>query len=78
MTRWEASLTGNAHEPISGKPKWIVPVELGLGDANSGIEIVIGQGRVDDFVAVVLEVGRFHTARNRLPAVKEEDFHGTL
>ena len=53
-------------------------VELGLGDADGGIEIVVGQGRVQDFVAVVLEVGRLDAARCRLPAVEEEDFHGAL
>ena len=55
-----------------------VPVELGLGDANGGVEIVVGQGRVQDFVAVVLEIGRLHAARRRLPAVEEEDFHGAM
>ena len=53
-------------------------IELGLGNADGGIEIIIGQGWVQDFVAVVLEEGRFHTARCRLPAVEEKDFHGDL
>jgi hypothetical protein len=35
-----------------------VLVELGLGDADGGIEVVFGQGRVQDFVPVVLEEGR--------------------
>ena len=56
----------------------LVPVELGLGDADGSIEIVVGQGRVQDFVAVVLEIGRLDAARCRLPAVEEEDFHGAL
>ena len=54
----------------------LVLVELGLGDADGRIEIVVGQGRVQDLVAVVLEVGRLHAARCRLPAVEEEDSHG--
>ena len=56
----------------------LMPVELGLGDADGGVEIVVGQGRVQDFVAVVLEVGRLDAARCRLPAVEEEDFHGPI
>ena len=36
----------------------MMAVELGLGDADGGIEIVVGQGRVQDFVAVVREIGR--------------------
>ena len=35
-----------------------------------------GQRRVDDLVAVVLQVGRLHAAGDRVPAVEEEDFHG--
>jgi len=27
-------------------------IELGLGDADGGIEIIVGQGRVQGFVAV--------------------------
>ena len=52
-----------------------MPVELGLGDADGGIEIVVGQGRIQDLVAVVFEIGRFHAAWCRLPAVEEEDEH---
>jgi hypothetical protein len=50
-------------------------VEFGLGSANGGIEVVIGQGWVQDFVAVVLQVGRLQAALGRLPAVEEEDGH---
>jgi hypothetical protein len=53
-------------------------VELGLGYADGGFEIVVGQGRIQDFMAVVFEAGRFHAARCRLRAVEEEDFHGAL
>jgi hypothetical protein len=29
-------------------------------------------------VAVILEICRLHAARNRVPAVKEEDFHANI
>src|SRR5688572_9285490 len=35
------------------------------------------QLRMDDLVAVLDEVARFDTARNRLPAMEEDEFHGT-
>ena len=54
-----------------------MPVELGLGNADGGIEIVVGRGRVQDFVAVILEIGRLDAARGGLPAVEEKDFHGS-
>ena len=53
----------------------LVLVELGLGDADGLGEVVVGQRRVDDLVAVVLQVGRLHAARDRVPAVEEEDLH---
>jgi hypothetical protein len=53
-----------------------VLIELSLGDADGFIEIVVGQRWVDDFVAVFSQVSRLHAARNRGPAVEEEDFHG--
>ena len=49
-----------------------MPVELSLDDANGGLEIV-GQGRVRDFVAVVLKAGRFDAGRSSMPAVEKED-----
>ncbi len=36
--------------------------EVGLGDANGFLEIIIGELRVDDGVAVGLQVGRFDAA----------------
>jgi hypothetical protein len=54
----------------------LVLVELLLGDLDCLLEVLVGQLGVDDFVAVVRQVGRFDAAWNRLPAVKEEDFHG--
>ncbi|MGD0897019.1 MAG: hypothetical protein ABR915_04225 [Thermoguttaceae bacterium] len=55
-----------------------MPVKSILSDSNDLIEIVVGQGRVQDFVAVVFEVGRLDAARCRLPVVEEKDFHGLL
>jgi hypothetical protein len=52
-----------------------VPVVLGLGDAHGSLEVVVGEGRVDDLVAVLRQLGRFHASGDRLPAVQEEDFH---
>jgi hypothetical protein len=53
-------------------------VELSLGNADSGIEIVVGQGWDQDFVAVVLQVGRLYAAGCRVPAVEEKDLHGAM
>jgi hypothetical protein len=46
-------------------------------DPNGGVEIIIGEGGVEDLVAVALEVGRLDAARSRIKAVEEEDEHGT-
>ena len=54
----------------------LVLVEFFLGGANSGIEVVVIKGRVDDGMAVVLQVRRFDAARNRVPAVEKEYEHG--
>jgi len=53
-----------------------MPVEFILGDANGGIEIVVGQGGIENLVAVVFEIGRFYTAWSRVQAVEEEEVHG--
>jgi hypothetical protein len=42
-------------------------VELGLGDADGGIKVVVGKGGVQDLMAVVLEVSRLQAARCRQP-----------
>jgi hypothetical protein len=36
----------------------VAPVELGLGDADGSIEIVVGWGRIQDLMAVVFEASR--------------------
>jgi len=51
-----------------------MPVELSLGCRYSQREIVVNEGRIDDFVAVVLQAGRLDAARHRIPAVEEKDF----
>jgi hypothetical protein len=40
----------------------VVPVNLGLGDADGGIKTVVGQGRVQDLVSAVSKAGRLHAA----------------
>lgn len=53
-------------------------IKFGLGDFRGGFEIVVGEGWVDDRVAVVFEVGRLQGDWGRGPTVKEEDFHCSL
>src|ERR1017187_10078855 len=50
-------------------------VELLLGDLEGSGEILVGQLRVDDFVAVLRQEGRFDASWGRLPAVEEENLH---
>src|SRR5262249_13357298 len=42
------------------------------------LEILVRQLRVEDFVAVLGQVGRLDAAWDRLPAVEEEDSHGGI
>jgi hypothetical protein len=53
----------------------LVPVELVLGDPYGLIEIVIGESRVENLVAVLCQVDRLD-AFSRIKAVEEENFHG--
>ncbi len=48
---------------------------FGLGDANGGIEVVVGECEIEDGVAVGFEVSRLEAAWSRLPTVEEENFH---
>src|SRR5262249_46650327 len=41
-------------------------------------EVFVGEGRVENFVAMLVQVGRLDATRDRLPAVEEEDFHGVV
>ena len=51
-------------------------IQLGLRDADGGVEVVVGEMGIEDGVAVVPEIGRLQAARSRLEAVEEEDGHG--
>ena len=42
---------------------------------TASVEVLVGQLRVDDLVAVLGQEGRLDAAWDRLPAVEEEDFH---
>ncbi len=53
-------------------------VELGLGDAHRLLEVLVGQLRVEDLVAVLRQERRLDPAWDRLPAVEEEGFHGVV
>jgi hypothetical protein len=53
-----------------------MPVVLGLGDSDSLIEVLVGEGRVEDLVAMLDQIGRLEAAGDLLPAVEEEDLHG--
>jgi len=50
-------------------------IEFSLGGRYSSGEIIVIECRIDDLVAVIFQVGRFDATRDRVPAVKEEDFH---
>jgi hypothetical protein len=54
----------------------MTPVALGLGNPHGSLEVVVGQGRVQDFVAVAGQVRRLDAARHGLPTVEEEGLHG--
>jgi hypothetical protein len=56
----------------------LVLLELLLGDLDGFVEIIVGQLRVDDRMAMLRQEGRFHAAWDRLPTVKEEDGHGGI
>ena len=66
----DCAATGGADDHVG-----LVLVVLGLSGADGGSEVVVIEGGVDDVVPMALEVARLHAARNRTPAVQEEDFH---
>src|SRR5262245_29886063 len=53
----------------------VLDAELGLGDPDGLDEVVVGQLRVGDPVAVPGQEGRLDASGDRPPAVQEEDFH---
>jgi hypothetical protein len=69
----DRTATGTSDDDIR-----LMLVELSLGGSDGGFEIVVVKFWIDDLVAVVLEVGRFGAAWDRMPAVEEEDGHGIL
>ena len=52
-------------------------VEFGLGETDGGIEVVVRQRRIDDFMTVLDEVRRLHAAWNGMPAVEKKNLHDT-
>jgi hypothetical protein len=50
-------------------------IEFGVCDPNGFAEIVIGDGRVKNSVAVVFQEGRFAASWDAGSSVKEEGFH---
>ena len=66
------------HGPASARTDdhlGLMLIELGLGDTDGPGEIFVRQFWVEDFVAVRGEVRRLYAARDRLPAVEEENTH---
>ena len=61
--------TGRTHNHIRS-----MLIVLKLSRPNRSLEIVIVKCGIDDFVSGVFEVSRFDATRNRMPAVKEENF----
>ena len=55
------------------KPKSCTTFSLLDGDPYGLLHVIVGQRRVDDLVAVVLQVRRLYAARDGVPAVEEED-----
>jgi hypothetical protein len=55
-----------------------VLVELSLGGADSLGEVLVREGRVEDFVAVLRKEGRFDAAWDGVPAVEAEDSHKVI
>ena len=49
----------------------LMVVELRLGGGDGRAEVVVIEGRVEDFKAVLGEVRRFDAARDRVPAVEK-------
>jgi hypothetical protein len=52
-----------------------VAIELVLRQPDGGIEVVIRQGRIDDFVTVSDEMCRLHTTRNGMPTMEKKNLH---
>ena len=67
----KATAPARSHDHVGA-----VPVVLGLGDPDGLGEVLVGQFRVDDLVAVLGQEARLDATRDRVPAVEEENLHG--
>lgn len=54
----------------------VIVIILGLGHADGGIKVVVGEKWIENSVSVGLEVGWLQVAWSRLPTAEEEDLHG--
>ena len=63
----DRATTGTSHNDIG-----LMPVECGLGNVDRRFEIVIGQSRIDDLMAVLNQKARFQASRFGHPAVEKE------
>ena len=73
----EAAVDVHGHGPATGTSHndlRLMLIEFRLGRRNRRDEVVIVECGIDDVVAVVLQVRRLDATRNRVPAMKEEDF----
>ena len=50
-------------------------IEFGLGRLDSGIEIVVIKGRIEDIVASLFQETGLHSAGDTFPAVEKQDLH---
>ena len=50
-------------------------IVLGFGDANGLFKVLIGQGWISDFVAVLFQERRFAASNDAGPTVEEKKFH---
>mgnify|MGYP006992695235 CR=1 FL=1 len=50
-------------------------IEFGLGRPDSGIEIVVIKGRIEDIVASLFQETGLHSAGDTFPAVEKQDLH---
>jgi hypothetical protein len=77
----EAAVDVHGHGPATGASHddlRLMLIEFGLGRRNRRDEVIIVECRIDDVVAMVLQVRRLDATRNRVPAMKEEDFQRQL
>jgi hypothetical protein len=49
-------------------------IDLGLGNSDGLVEIIVRKSGVDDLVASVFQLVRLHAANDAVPAVQKKDF----